>query len=270
MHTKSARLIAGTLLTMSLSVLTTGALQAQETTQQEKKSSAAQNITGTWTMGLIADHIVPVALVLSQDGNNITGTMMLPAGNGDLPVKGDFTDGVLTLVATPSDPPPAGATMHMGSGPLNVKGTMQADGTFEGDLRRGERTMKWSAERLRPRRSPASPSKSADDKVVGITTSVAGNWEMSVQAGPNPVAASLTLKIDGAKVTGSLSSEHLGNMPLEGRLTDGTLTFSADQTGDAGSVHMEFSTKIQEDGTLAGDVTSPMGPMKWIAKRVAK
>jgi hypothetical protein len=35
-------------------------------------------ITGTWNMGLEGDHVIPVALVLKQDGPTLTGTIALP------------------------------------------------------------------------------------------------------------------------------------------------------------------------------------------------
>src|SRR5205085_12180436 len=36
------------------------------------------NVTGTWQMGLQGGHVVPVALVLKQDGKVVTGTIALP------------------------------------------------------------------------------------------------------------------------------------------------------------------------------------------------
>ena len=35
-------------------------------------------VTGTWNMGLQGDHVVPVALVLKQDGKTVTGTILMP------------------------------------------------------------------------------------------------------------------------------------------------------------------------------------------------
>ena len=39
---------------------------------------AAPDVTGTWNMGLQAGHVVPVALVLKQDGKVVTGTIAMP------------------------------------------------------------------------------------------------------------------------------------------------------------------------------------------------
>ena len=44
-------------------------------------AAESPNLTGTWNMGLEGDHVIPVALVLKQDGRNLTGTIALPTQN---------------------------------------------------------------------------------------------------------------------------------------------------------------------------------------------
>ena len=41
-------------------------------------SAETPTVTGTWNMGLQGDHVIPVALVLKQDGTKVTGTIAMP------------------------------------------------------------------------------------------------------------------------------------------------------------------------------------------------
>src|SRR5262245_65691335 len=62
------------------------------------------NITGTWNMGLEGDHVIPVALVLKQDGQKLTGTIALPTQNAgdrvEVKLSGEFADGAFKLSGT--------------------------------------------------------------------------------------------------------------------------------------------------------------------------
>src|SRR4051812_27729733 len=64
----------------------------------------AESLTGTWNMGLQGDHVIPTALVLSQDGTAVTGTIAMPTQHAgqrvEVKMDGDFVDSVLTLTGT--------------------------------------------------------------------------------------------------------------------------------------------------------------------------
>ncbi len=42
----------------------------------QKKTDTS--LTGTWNMGLQGGHVIPVALVLKQEGTTLSGTVALP------------------------------------------------------------------------------------------------------------------------------------------------------------------------------------------------
>jgi len=44
------------------------------------------------------DHVIPVAMELTQEGAKLTGTLMLP--NGDFDLKGELAGNVLTFNGT--------------------------------------------------------------------------------------------------------------------------------------------------------------------------
>src|SRR6266852_8068725 len=62
-------------------------------------------LTGTWNMGLQGGHVIPVALVLKQDGATLTGTISIPTQRAgqrqhetvDVALKGGLANGAFTL-----------------------------------------------------------------------------------------------------------------------------------------------------------------------------
>jgi hypothetical protein len=107
------------------------------------------NITGTWNMGLEAGHVVPVALVLKQDGQKLTGTIALPSRNSservEVKISGELTNRAFTLTGTydhDNDPKT-----------LDITGKLLDDGTMEGTFFMADHgKMPWTAERLKERK----------------------------------------------------------------------------------------------------------------------
>jgi hypothetical protein len=104
-------------------------------------------VTGTWNMGLQADHVVPVALVLKQDGKNVTGTIALPTQRGDrveVQMSGEFANGALTL---------SGTVEHaVQPTTIRIVGKMTEEGTLEGKVTMPHGDVPFTAERLRERK----------------------------------------------------------------------------------------------------------------------
>ena len=123
-----------------LLALTAGAAAAR----QDKTPDSASAITGTWQMGLQADHVVPVGIVLKQDGSTVTGTILMPTHEGgrvEVPLKGEYAAPSLKLAGT----------VERAKEPttIEITGTLQGDGTLEGSFEMHGRTIQWTAERLR-------------------------------------------------------------------------------------------------------------------------
>ena len=97
--------------------------------------------------------------------------------------------------------------------------------------------------------------------------SVSGSWTLSEDGGSHGhVGMSLSLTQDGSTVTGTFESGHGPEMPVKGTFKDGELKLETDGTADSKII---FSGKLKDDGSLAGFLSSPMGDMKWTAKRRA-
>src|SRR4051812_9213986 len=67
---------------------------------QHAKADAA-SLTGTWNMGLQGGHVIPVALVLKQDGEALTGVVSMPTQKigqtVDVALKGTIAKGVFSV-----------------------------------------------------------------------------------------------------------------------------------------------------------------------------
>ena len=97
--------------------------------------------------------------------------------------------------------------------------------------------------------------------------SVAGKWTLSVNAGPHgDFTMGLTLKQEGTSVSGTFSSPH-GDMAVAGEFADGALKIATTQGSEDEKIY--FQATLNEDGTLSGYMSSPMGDMKWTASRAS-
>ena len=122
-----------------MAVLTVPALTLAET----------PSVTGVWQMAVQGDHVLQVGMELKQDGEKVTGIILMPAHGGrqrrEVALAGRFVDGVLTLAAANEESTSDWAT-------LDIRATMQADGTLTGKLSSGQHAAEWTAERLGSKR----------------------------------------------------------------------------------------------------------------------
>ena len=119
---------------------------------QHGKTEAA-SLTGTWNMGLEGGHVIPVALVLKQDGGALTGTISMPTQKigqtVDVALKGEIAKGAFTLSGTvegAKDPTT-----------IEIKGTLNDEGMLEGRMvmigaQGPHGDLPYTAERLKERK----------------------------------------------------------------------------------------------------------------------
>ena len=101
--------------------------------------------------------------------------------------------------------------------------------------------------------------------LAGAPASVAGRWTMTVAGSPHgDVAMGLALAQDGVKVTGTFSSPH-GDMDVAGEFAKGELKIATTAGNEDDRIYLQ--ARLNEDGALAGTISSPMGDMKWTATR---
>jgi hypothetical protein len=118
----------------------------------QRGKTETPSLTGTWQMGLQGGHVIPVALVLKQDGQTLTGTVSMPTQRigqtVDVPLKGEVANGALTLAGTVE-----GAKEPT---TIEITGTLNDEGILEGKVTMGgrgdgHRDMPYTAERLKER-----------------------------------------------------------------------------------------------------------------------
>ena len=113
----------------------------------------APSLTGTWNMGLEGGHVIPVALVLKQDGATLTGTISMPTqrigATVDVALKGEIADAAFRLSGSME-----GAKDPM---TIEIKGKLNDEGMLEGRVvmsgaQGPHGDMPYTAERLKERK----------------------------------------------------------------------------------------------------------------------
>ena len=138
-----------TLKTIVVMVALTAGLSAQH----GKGTAETPSLTGTWNMGLEGGHVIPVALVLKQDGDVLSGTISMPTQKigqtVDVALKGGLANGAFALSGTvegAKDP----TTIEI-KGKLNDEGMLEGTVTMSG-RGDGHHDMPYTAERLKERK----------------------------------------------------------------------------------------------------------------------
>ncbi len=98
-----------------------------------------------------------------------------------------------------------------------------------------------------------------------------GDWTLSL-IGDHVMQSGLVLEQSGTKLTGTMLL--MGKeAPVEGEFVDGAFTLSVRaeiRDADGHAAPLKFVGKMQEDGTLAGDLDTPRGKHQWTAERLKK
>jgi hypothetical protein len=122
-------------------------------------------------------------------------------------------------------------------------------------------TLSAQAQQAPPATPPAPPAAAAK-----TAPTVAGNWNMSLDAGQGPMDIAATMKLDGKKLTGMLSSQ-MGDVPLEGEFADGKATFYISFDGGGGAMSITFTGTMKDADHMTGTMSGPMGDVPWVAVR---
>ena len=99
-------------------------------------------------------------------------------------------------------------------------------------------------------------------------TGVTGDWEIAVNTPQGESTVNLTLKQEGEKVTGNLSSP-MGSMPITGTFSGGALTLGATLTLAGNSLELGLNGKLEGE-TMNGTVKfGDFGEFPFLGKRGA-
>jgi hypothetical protein len=132
---------------MTKSVTTTIAVIALVAGLSAQKKTDT-SLTGTWNMGLQGGHVIPVALVLKQEGTTLSGTVALPTQHigqtVDVALTGEVANGAFTLSGTVEGAKEPAT--------IAIKGKLTDEGTLDGTVAMQGHDMPYTAERLKERK----------------------------------------------------------------------------------------------------------------------
>jgi hypothetical protein len=96
---------------------------------------------------------------------------------------------------------------------------------------------------------------------------VAGTWNLAVDIAGNTATPSVTLKQDGENLTGTYSSQMLGEQKVTGTIKGNTITFEFTASFDGNAVKVTYSGTVDKT-TMKGKVTfGDMGEGTFTAKK---
>ena len=96
---------------------------------------------------------------------------------------------------------------------------------------------------------------------------VAGTWNIAIDIGGNTATPSVTFKQDGETLTGTYSSQLLGEQKVTGTIKGNAITFEFTASFDGNAVKVTYSGTVDKD-TMKGKVTfGDMGEGTFTAKK---
>jgi hypothetical protein len=97
---------------------------------------------------------------------------------------------------------------------------------------------------------PARPVAGRQDKPADV----AGTWNIMLDIGGNTATPSVTLKQDGETLTGTYSSQVVGEQKVTGTIKGNAITFGFTASFDGNAVKVTYSGTV-EKATMKGKVT---------------
>ena len=98
----------------------------------------------------------------------------------------------------------------------------------------------------------------------GTAATIAGKWSAALETPHGKMAVTFELKLDGKTVTGTFSTEQMGELPHKGQYLDGKLTYSI----SGGPGELEFNGKLKDRNAITGILSSHAGDLVVNATRV--
>jgi hypothetical protein len=102
--------------------------------------------------------------------------------------------------------------------------------------------------------APAKPAASAP--------SPAGKWTIALDTPHGAVTMSFDLQLSADKITGTMTSDMTGTVPVTGSFADGKVALSLETSGG-----LDFQLTFKDPDTMTGNLSSQMGDVACAATR---
>ena len=211
-------------------------------------TASAQDAAGTWDVNLTTPQgAMTVALTVKKDGEKLSGSIAGP--QGELPIQGTQKEKAVNFNFTVQTP--------NGPFPISMSGSQDGDsiaGTIDFN---GQGQSEWNGKRRGGAAAAATgmPTQDKGDKV-----DVSGAWAMQIDLGGNTGTPTVTLKQDGEKLSGTYSSQVLGEQQLTGTIKGSAIEFGFTASFEGNAVKVTYTGTVEKDtmkGTVAfGDMAS--------------
>ncbi len=98
---------------------------------------------------------------------------------------------------------------------------------------------------------------------------VTGDWAITVSTDQGPISATLTIKVDGEKLTGTITGD-VGTIPIEGTAKEGDISFSFYYPTGNGDIPVTMTGKVDGDTVKGTYDAGTEGSGDWSGSRVKK
>lgn len=205
-------------------------------------AAAQDSVTGAWKASFVTpDHAYPARVQITQDGEQLTGTV--GSEQGEMKLTGSVQGKSISFKFDTRDPGGSGNMLAIG-----VSGTIGSDGLKGEFTVDGNPTGTFSATRDTgsPARAAAGPDGSSPAAAAAMD--VTGTWELQVTTSTISASPSMTLKQEGEKITGQYQSQQYGRFPLTGTLKDGKIALTFVMTVEGNTLNVSYGGTVDKDG----------------------
>lgn len=213
-------------------------------------SAQTADASGTWDVSINTPNGPTAAsLTLKKDGEKLTGS--IAGSQGEVAVQGTQKDKAVSVNFSVQTP----------NGPFAIAMTGNQDGdSIAGTTDFGE----WSGKRRTGAPGGAVTNGAAQtDKPADVS----GAWAIQLDIGGNTVTPGVTFKQEGEKLTGTYSSQVLGEQQLTGTVKGNDITFGFQASFDGNAVKVTYTGKVDKD-TMKGSVAlGDLGEGTFTAKK---
>ncbi|HEY0005688.1 MAG TPA: amidohydrolase family protein [Pyrinomonadaceae bacterium] len=235
-------------------------------------SNASGAATGTWTLNLKMESAeLSMTLILQQEGETLRGSLQGEMGTAQIANASIGPAGDIRFTAPLTFEGQTHETNFAGTLAGNeMRGTVQfigrTPGTFTG-TRSGGPPSATPPARTPPAQPGAQPTPQATPPAAA--PDISGIWTISLTVGPNEVPGTLTLRQQGATLSGTLQSPYGTTELTNGSIGADGFRFTSSAVVEGRTIEMTLTGAVRGQ-EISGTVTSEIGSTSFTGTRQPK